>query len=122
MAYMRRVIENHISEMLDILEQEAKSKGLPPSSEQELAAKRFEDKLALAAKLIPKVLTPEHHPNPFVYLYKHTSDGLHNLSENECVVLFDQCRRVFEYVFAQLRPHLEDHKKFLEELQKLPTL
>jgi hypothetical protein len=122
MAYMRRVIENHMSEMLEILNDEAKAKDLPQLSKQELASTRFEEKVALAERLFPEVLTPQHYPNPFVHLYKHTSDGLHNLSETECVVLFDQCRHVFEFVFSELRSHLKQHKQFLEELQKLPTL
>jgi hypothetical protein len=122
MAYMRRVIENHMSQMLEVLNDEAKAKGLPQLSKQELASTRFEDKVALAERLFPEVLTPQHYPNPFVHLYKHTSDGLHNLSENECVALFDQCRHVFEYVFSELRPHLKQHKQFLDDLQKLPTL
>jgi hypothetical protein len=122
MAYMRRVIESHMSEMLEILNDEAKARNLPQLSQKELASTRFEEKVALAERLFPEVLAPEHYPNPFVQLYKHTSGGLHNLSESECVVLFDQCRHVFEYVFSELRPHLKQHRQFLEELKKLPSL
>ena len=119
MAYMRRVIENLMSDMLQILSQEAEAKGLQPLSKEEIKEKRFSDKVADAEKLFPALITPHDYPNPFLPLYKLTSDALHNLSEAESVALFDECRNVFEYVFSSLRPHLNEQKKFLEDLQKL---
>ena len=118
---MRRIIENHIDEMLKILSDEAETKGLPPLTSKQVGL-RFADKIECAKQLFPKIITPENYPNPFEQLYKLTSDALHNLSEGESCVLFDQCRHVFEYVFSKMRPHLKDRQKFLDDLQKLPTL
>jgi len=122
MAYMRRVIESHMGEMLEILNEEARSKGLQPLSKEEIAALKFSQKVERAKELFPAIIKPENYPNPFEQLYKLTSDALHNLSEDESILLFDQCRTVFEYVFSELRPHLKKKKKFLEDLQKLPQL
>jgi hypothetical protein len=121
MAYMRRIIENHMSEMLEILNNEAVAKGLQPIKE-EIKSLRFDEKIDRAKELFPVIVMPENYPNPFEQLYRLTSDGLHNLSENESIMLFDQCRHVFEYVFSEMRPHLSTRKKFLEDLQKLPKL
>jgi hypothetical protein len=122
MAYMRRVIEGHMGEMLEILNEEAQAKGLQPLAQDEIASLRFSEKVDRAKELFPAIIKPENYPNPFEHLYKLTSDALHNLSEDESVMLFDQCRHVFEYVFSELRPHLRTRKKFLDDLQKLPKL
>ncbi len=122
MAYVRRVIENHMSEMLEIMNEEAEGKGLQVMSKEEIASLKFSQKVDRAKQLFPTLITPENYPNPFGQLYRLTSDGLHNLSEDESIVLFDQCRNVFEYVFSELRPHLKTRKKFLNDLQKLPKL
>jgi hypothetical protein len=120
LAYMRRVIENHMGEMLEILSDEAKARGLPPMSKEEIASLRFSEKVDRAKDLFPALIKPENYPNPFDQLYKLTSDGLHNLSEDESIILFDQCRNVFGYVFSELRPYLGTRKKFLDDLQRLP--
>src|SRR5712691_9042615 len=103
-----------------LLNDEAQAKGLEPMSKEEIASLKFSQKVDRAKKLFPAVVTPEHYPNPFDQLYKLSSDALHNLSEDESIVLFDQSRNVFEYVFSELRPHLKTRKKFLDELQRLP--
>jgi hypothetical protein len=122
MAYMRRVIEGHMGEMLEILNDEVRAKGLEPMSAEEVSSLKFSQKVARAKDLFPAVIKPQHYPNPFEQLYRLTSDGLHNLSEDESIILFDQCRHVFEYVFSELRPHLKTRKKFLDDLQTLPRL
>jgi hypothetical protein len=119
MGYMRRVIENHMNEMLDIL-CEAKidaPESLPDA--EKIKTLRFADKLEQAAILFPKNLAPDGLPNPFKPLYVLTSDALHNLPEDEAVVLFDQCRAVFEQVFSNLRPHLRKSKGFVSSLRDL---
>jgi predicted RNA-binding Zn-ribbon protein involved in translation (DUF1610 family) len=120
MAYMRRVIENHMNEMLDILSEEARLSG--PESQAELErvkTSRFADKLDYAGKLFPTHLTPDGFPNPFGPLYTVTSEALHNLSEEKAVELFDQCRIVFEYVFSTLRPHLKKSRDFKAGLRTI---
>jgi len=122
MAYMRRIVESHMSDMLEILNAEAKANNLEPMTKEDISNLRFSEKVERAKELFPAIIKPEHYPNPFEQLYKLTSDAVHNLSEADSVILFDQCRIVFEYVFSEMRPHLKRHKEFLEGLQKLPKL
>ena len=120
MGYMRRVVENHMNEMLEILDEEARNNALGLSRNVEGIEKlRFADKLEQAASLFPKYLTPDNLPNPLAPLYVLTSDALHNLSEDEAVALFDQCRAVFEEVFSNLRPHLRRNKSFVNSLREI---
>jgi hypothetical protein len=117
---MRRVIENHINEILDILYEQAKS-DRPDLIDNIEAAKtrRFSEKLDCASELFPKSITPPNNPNPLEPLYKLTSEAVHSLSEDEAVEIFDQCRVVFEYVFSELRPHLKANKNFVQALQAI---
>lgn len=38
----------------------------------------------------------------------------------ECVDIFDRCRRTFEYVFGTMRIEAERAKEFVKELSALP--
>jgi hypothetical protein len=119
---MRRVVEGHMSEMLEILTEEAEVTNPQALPKGEAVPPRFVDKVAYAERLFPTVIAPQNYPNPFVPLYQLASDAIHNLSETESVALFDQCRHVFEYVFSTLRPHLKERKRFLDGLQNLAQL
>jgi len=143
MAYMRRVIENHMNEMIDILKEESEkmahagriakqeiadkeepaTQGIPKQEipKQEIPS-RFLDKVDYAAKLFPAAIAPEGYPNPMKPLYTLASDAIHNLPEVEAVTIFDECRKVFEYVFSSLRPALKERRAFLDSLQAVADL
>jgi hypothetical protein len=44
---------------------------------------------------------------------------LRGKSDEECVDIFDACRRTFEYVFGKLRVETEDAKNFVKEMSAL---
>ena len=123
LAYMRRVIENRMNDMLDILHETAKEHGASPELLQQLAeikaSRRFTDKVDYGAKLLPANLRPAGLPNPLGVLHELVSDGLHMRSEAECVDIFDRCRFVFEYVFGNVRSAQEEAKAFLKHLGEL---
>jgi len=122
MLYMRRVIENHMNDMIQILTEEAKKGGQAGMlSAQEIPA-RFHEKVDYADKLFPAHLKPQNFPNPIKPLYTLASDAIHNLSEEEARANFDQCRKVFEYLFSGLRPALNERKEFLDGLKNLTEL
>jgi hypothetical protein len=137
MTYMRRVVENHMSEMIDILRQESekpflmsgvaetedanKSAHVTETLKQEIPS-RFFDKVDYAAKLFPASLVPQGYPNPLKPLYALASDAIHNLPEDEAVTHFDKCRYVFEHVFSSLRPALNERKAFLDGLRDVAQL
>jgi hypothetical protein len=122
-SYMRRVIENRMNDMLEILHETAISHNAPAeliARHQEMKAeKRFSAKVEYAGALLPASLRPSGKPNPMAVLYELASDGLHAKSDEECVDIFDACRRTFEYVFGKLRVETEDAKNFVTGMSVL---
>jgi hypothetical protein len=121
-SYMRRIIENHMNEILDILT-EVDRPDIDEVTRVELErikkSRTFTAKVEHAAKLLPEYLRPIGLPNPLDILYELSSEGLHMLSEEECVVIFDKCQTTFEYLLQNLRPQLDQAKSYKENLRKL---
>lgn len=106
-AYMRRVVENRMNDLLEILHEAARVHGasaeLLARHEEVMKEKRFAVKIDYAGDLLPANLRPEGKPNPMAILHELASDGLHSKSDEECVDIFDACRQTFEYVFGTMR-------------------
>lgn len=122
-AYMRRVVENRMNDMLEILHEAALVHNAPPEvlalHGEMMEEKRFAVKVDYAGSLLPLSLRPAGKPNPMAILHELASDGLHAKSDEECVDIFDVCRRTFEYVFGKLRIETEEAKTFVKEMAVL---
>jgi hypothetical protein len=122
-AYMRRIIENRMTELLEILHESAIAHNAPAEllsrHEAMKREKRFSEKIDYAGELLPSSLRPSGKPNPMAILHELASEGLHSKSDEECVDIFDSCRRTFEYVFGKLRIETEDAKNFVKEMAGL---
>lgn len=122
-AYMRRVVENQMNDMLEVLRQAALAHNAPPEvlarHEAMMKEKRFSEKVDYAGDLLPENLRPQGKPNPMAILHELSSEGLHAKSDEECVDIFDACRMTFEYVFGKLRIETEDAKKFVAQIATL---
>lgn len=122
-AYMRRVIENRMNDMLEVLYEAARAHNAPAEvlskHEEVKKEKRFSVKVDYAGDLLPPALRPKGHPNPMAVLHELTSEGLHAKSDAECVDIFDECRKTFEYVFGKMRIETEEAKNFVKEMGKL---
>jgi hypothetical protein len=122
-AYMRRVVENRMNDILEILHEAALAHKLPAEAlvhhKEMMEEKRFAVKVDYAGTLLPSSLRPTGKPNPMSILHELASDGLHAKSDEECVDIFDACRRTFEYVFGKLRIETEDAKNFVKEMANL---
>lgn len=122
-AYMRRVIENKMNDMLEILHEAAiahNAQGEVVAHHKEMMEeRRFSTKIEYAGTLLPASLRPSGKPNPMAVLHDLASDGLHAKSDEECVDIFDACRRTFEYVFGKLRIETEDANNFVTEMAVL---
>ena len=116
-TYMRRVVENKMSEMLEILYDAAVAR----NASIELLARhramrlerRFSAKVDYAGDLLPANLRPPGKPNPMAILLELASAGIHTKSDDECANIFDKCRATFEYVFAKIRIETEKAKNFV---------
>lgn len=122
-AYMRRVVENHMNDMLAILRETAIVHNISPDvlarHEKMMEEKRFSAKIDYAGDLLPASLRPAGHPNPMAVLHDLASDGLHSKTDEECVDIFDECKQTFEYVFGKMRIETEDAKAFVKGIAKL---
>jgi hypothetical protein len=122
-AYMRRVVENRMNDMLDILHEAAVAHNLPEEllkrHEEVKKDKSFAVKIDYAGELLPQYLRPAGKPNPMRILHELTSDGLHAKSDEECVDIFDLCRKTFEFVFGKLRVEAEQAKSFVQGMATL---
>jgi len=122
-AYMRRVVENRMSDMLDVLYEAARahnaSQAVLARHEEMMKEKRFTERVNYAGDLLPESLRPKGQPNPMAILHELASDGLHTKSDAECVDIFDACRQTFEYVFGKVRLENEEAKKFVAEMTAL---
>lgn len=126
-AYMRRVVENRMNDMLDILREAAVAHNdatpeLQAAFDAIKAEKRFAMKVEFAGKLLPSSLRPPGKPNPMGVLHDLASDGIHAKSDEECVQIFDSCRKTFEYVFGKLRIETEQAKNFVSEMAALAEI
>lgn len=123
-AYMRRVVENRMNDILDILLEAATAHNdatpeLRKTFEEMKAEKRFAAKVEFAGKLLPSNLRPQGKANPMGVLHELASDGIHAKSDEECVDIFDGCRKTFEYVFGNLRIETDEAKTFVSEVATL---
>jgi hypothetical protein len=122
-AYMRRVVENRMGDMLEILHEAAVAHNAPPEllkrHEEMKKEKRFAVKIEYAGDLLPANLRPSGKPNPMAILHELASEGLHAKSDEECVDIFDKCRTTFEYVFDKMRIETEDAKNFVKNMAGL---
>ncbi|HET8923618.1 MAG TPA: hypothetical protein VFN26_11560 [Candidatus Acidoferrum sp.] len=122
-AYMRRVVENRMNDILEILHESARAHNAAPEllarHEEVKNDRRFSVKVEYAGDLLPENLRPQGQPNPMTILHDFTSDGLHAKSDEECVDIFDECRKTFEYVFGKMRIETEEAKNFVKDMAKL---
>jgi|SRR5579864_2189553 len=124
-AYMRRIVEEKTDELIDIVADQARERGLTEKEiEGILTAKKeqtYSSKLKVAGEVIPASLRPGG-ATPFGTLFGLLSDGLHDRTEEECVGIADEIREVFEYVFENLRAQIADEKRFKDRVSKLASL
>jgi hypothetical protein len=121
MAYLRRVVDEKTDELIDVMAELSRTFGVEEKEISNLlkAKKevRFEDKMKVAAELIPEAVKPGG-VNPLGQLYKHTSVGLHAKTDDECIAIFDDLKADFEYVFRNLHLQAEERREFAKRVQE----
>ena len=120
MAYLRRVVDEKTDALIDVIAELAKTyvtdaNGIRNllSAKQEV---RYEDKLKVAAELIPEAIKPGG-VNPLGQLYQLTSTGLHSQTDDQCIAIFDDLKADFEYVFRNLHLQAEERRDFAKRMQ-----
>src|SRR6266404_4480959 len=115
-AYFRRVLENKINALLDLIAEAARNAHVAGEELAKIEAvkksHRVEDKIDIASKILPAHLKPGGH-NPLDKLYGPLSAGLHGESDDECLTIFSEARFVFEYLFKNLTEGNEEARKYV---------
>jgi hypothetical protein len=122
LVYLRRIVEDRMNALLDLLIEAADKDSSLETFKAEVADVKekgsFDDKIAYASKLLPSRLKPGGI-NPIDHLHDLASEGIHRLSDEECLDIFDKCRSGFEFVFEELEVQIEHAKAYVKEVQKL---
>ncbi len=123
--YLRRLIEETTDEMLAILEESMKATNWDPTAIAALQKARggriFEDKVRLAAEVIPTHLRPGG-VNPFGVLYDLLSIGLHDMDDRECCDVIDAMDRSLTYIYTRLKVQTEDIASYKEAVGRVQNL
>jgi hypothetical protein len=123
LPYLRRIIENHIHGVLDLIEdanRQNPTADFDPAAFTEVkTSHRFSEKLDFARDHLPAGLTPGGSPNPIGTLYELISDGLHERTEEECIEIFDRCKTAFEYVVKKLTEAKREDEIYIQAVRKL---
>lgn len=122
-AYLRRVIENRVDDLLDLLVEAVKEDEgeIRPEILEDVKRvkedRRIENKLDVARKLLPPRLKRGH--DPLGDLYDLVSDAIHRRSEEECIDVFDAAKNAFEYLFTELERERITREQYHESLKTL---
>jgi hypothetical protein len=88
---MRRVVEDKTDELIDVVVELAKTYGVDAKTVETIAKSKdeiqYEQKVRVAAEVIPHAVRPGG-VNPLGQLYKHLSIGVHDKTDDECVLIF----------------------------------
>jgi hypothetical protein len=119
LAYFRRVIENQVNHLIDLIGEAAKNAQTGGDALKKIdaikAAKHVDQKIEFAKGLLPKHLQPGGI-NPFDKLWGVASAGLHGESEDWCLDLFAEFKFSFEYLFRSLTLENEQARQFIEKM------
>lgn len=112
LAYLRRVVENNLNQLIDMCAEVERKEGVPVDEEALQQAKRltFAEKADFAQHHLPERFKRGGH-NPFGILSDFLSEGIHADPEDVCVERFDRVRALFEQFFSDLRYEINDAGK-----------
>lgn len=114
-VYLRRVIENNINRLLDLIQEDAKSSAASAEVIRALAELRKEsrmsEKIRIAKYALPGHLKPDGL-NPLGKLYQVLSEGAHNLSDEECLDRAKASSGCLAFLVSELVSRKEHRSRF----------
>lgn len=118
-AYMRRVVENNITGLLDLI-QEGVDKDTPiAKSILELKiTSPMSDKIKIANNALPDYLKPDGF-NPLGQIYGLLSEGVHSLSDDACLNKAENLQACLEFLIGELATHKKNKEDFKKRLSAL---
>lgn len=113
-AYMRRIIERNINELLDLIQEDISSTEIESPIIANLAKLRPEskmsDKISIANQALPEYLIPEGL-NPLGRLYKVLSEGVHSY-DGECLNRAKTIQACIKFMISELAARKKNRDSF----------
>lgn len=107
MVYLRRIFEKLLIDTFNI------NKENISINEEEFKKKRVEEKVRILKEYLPEILQEEGVNR----IYTKISNGIHNLSENECQTIFTILKEAIEEILIE-KIHTEERKERISEISK----
>ena len=124
-SYYRRVIENYKDRLIDEITKIARNEGLPEDTFAiYLSAKseqQFKKAIGLIKDSIPRSLFVGDH-NLLTTLHTALSQGIHNKSDEDCLMIAGQVRVVFVRLTEKLQECLRDEQEVRNAIGKLQNI
>lgn len=121
-TYYRRVVENHWSRLVDEIIKVANIIRAPKEMIDTLVASHDQQQFSQAVKGIksgiPQSLLINGH-NPLVLLHAALSQGVHDLSDDECLSLATSIRVILIELADKLSQALKDEKELTDAVSRL---
>lgn len=121
-AYLRRLLENRISPILQTIFDLKKSDG---ATEEELNAikaaiksKNFTSKIEAAYQYVPASIVVDGE-NPLKLIHDKLSVGVHGLSEDECMESAMEIRAALEYVLIEINRQQSSKREFVQRIRAI---
>lgn len=114
-AYLRQIVENNISSLLDLIQEDVALGGATPdviAALQELKANSpMSEQIAVANRALPDYLKPGG-ANPLGRIYGSLSEGVHSLSDEECLKRSSIIVECLKYLISELSDRKIKRDKF----------
>ena len=114
-AYFRRVVENNINRLLDLVQEDAQASGGANDMLDAISELRTEspmsNKIRVANLALPAHLRPDGL-NPLGRLYQVLSEGIHSFSEQECLAKAKVTSECLAFLVSELATRKEHRVRF----------
>ncbi len=114
-AYLRRIVENNTIKLIDLVLDDVKSSESDPKILESLSELRKEspmsDKIKIANEALPVYLKPDGL-NPLGRLYQVLSEGVHSLSDEECLNRANIVKECLKYLISELSARKKNRSQF----------
>ena len=121
-AYFRRVVENNINRLLDLLQEDIQSSGGATETLEAIQSLRdaspMSEKIKIANLALPAHLQPDGL-NPLGRLYQVLSEGVHSLSEDECLMKAKATSECLAFLVSELASRKEHRARFKSMVNQL---
>lgn len=118
-TYMRRIVENNIDRLLDMIKETVdKESSLALKIAELRTTSPMSDKISIANHALPDNLKPDGF-NPLGQIYGLLSDGVHTLSDETCLDNANNLQACLEYLISELAAHKKNKEDFKSRLRAL---